>query len=112
MSLHIVASGVVDPVSQPLSDYATVPVGYLFVGLACAAIAVAATLLGTALLRAGLPRARVIRLLLGTWSAALMVVAAFPTNVPGTPPDLAAAVHRVAATWVLAALPLAGEPDR
>lgn len=106
-SLPVVV-GEVDAVRQPLSDYAAVPGGFGLFALALGAMAVAATLLGTAVAHAGLPQVRMIRLLLGTWSAALVLVAAFPTNAPGTPPDLAAAVHRVAAAWALAVLPLAG----
>ncbi len=43
-----------------------------------------------------------------SWSAALVLVAVFPTNAPGAPADLVAAVHRYAGAWVFAGLPVIG----
>lgn len=100
--------GDVDPVRQPLSDHATQAAGFVLVGIAALAMATAATLLGSALHRGGLPRAHPVRLLLGVWSAALVLVAAFPTNVPGTAPDTSSLVHRVAAAGVVAVPPVVG----
>ncbi|MGQ0575174.1 MAG: DUF998 domain-containing protein [Pseudonocardia sp.] len=98
----------VDPVRQPLSDHATQATGFVLVGIAALAMAAAAALLRSALGRGGLPRARPVRVLLGVWSTALVLVAAFPTNVPGTAPDTSSLVHRVAAAGVVAVPPVIG----
>ncbi|WP_214369428.1 DUF998 domain-containing protein [Pseudonocardia sp. H11422] len=106
--LHVAGSTAVHPLSATISDYAGVPGGYALLGISAVALAVAGCVLAVGLSRAGLPRPALPAALLGTWSAAMLLVAVFPTNAPGTPPDLAAAVHRYAGGWVFAALPLAG----
>lgn len=98
----------VDPVGQPLSDYATQPVGFVLVAVAAGAAAVAGLLLAAAIARSGPPGTRIPRVLLRLWSAALVVAAAVPTNPPGTDADLGALVHRSAAGGLLAFLPVAG----
>lgn len=110
--LHLVGSAggptAVDPIRHTLSDYVVAPDGYALLGLSAVALAAAGLVVAAALARAGLPRPRRPTLLLVSWSAALVVVAVFPTNAPGTMPDLAATVHRYAGAWVFAALPLVG----
>ncbi|WP_300010702.1 DUF998 domain-containing protein [Pseudonocardia sp.] len=104
--LHVVGSTVVDPLNSPISDYVAVPGGYTLVGLSTLALAVAGLVLAAAISAARLPGARTVGGLLTAWSVALLVVAVFPTNHPGTPLDVAAWVHRVGGALVFALLPI------
>jgi hypothetical protein len=106
--LHLSASTTVDPLASTISDYVTVPGGHALLGISAAALAAAGLVLAAALRHSALPGTGVPAALMVSWSAALLVVAVFPTNAPGTPPDAAAAVHRVAGAWVFAVLPLVG----
>jgi hypothetical protein len=104
--LHV-AGGVagVDPLRHTLSDYVVLPGGYLVLGIAAGAMALAGGLLAVDAhrLRAG----RAVVLLFASWAVAMAVAGIFPTNPPGTPPDVVAAVHRYAGAWVFAVLPVA-----
>jgi hypothetical protein len=95
----------VDPLVHTVSDYVLLPAGHLVLGIAAAALALGATVLTVAAGRAGGSRAAVA--LLASWAAAMAVAGIVPTNVPGTPADVAAAVHRYAGAWIFAVLPLA-----
>lgn len=103
--LHGTASATVHPVSQPISDYVVAPGGYALLAGSTLALAGAGLVLARRMRAAGLPRPAVA--LLASWSGALVLVGAFPTNAPGAPPDVVAAVHRYAGAWALVALPLA-----
>jgi hypothetical protein len=105
--VHVAAVGVVDPLEQTISDYVAIPGGYLLLALAAVALAVAGIALAAGLRPAGLPDAGPPATLLMSGSAALLLVAVFPTNAPGTPAGVVANIHRVAGGWVFAALPLA-----
>ncbi|HXV93063.1 MAG TPA: DUF998 domain-containing protein [Pseudonocardia sp.] len=107
-ALHATAAGEVDPVAQTISDYVAVPGGYALLGLGTAALATAGLVLAGGIRRAGLPRHRPVAALLGSWSAAMVLVGLFPTNEPGTPAGVVAAVHRYAGAWAIAVLPLVG----
>jgi hypothetical protein len=104
--LHLVGSSAVDPVAAPVSDYVAVPGGYTLIGVSAVALAVAGLVLAAGLGASGLPRARTVGGVLVGWSAALMVVAVFPTNVPGTPVTFAAWVHRLGGAVVFGLLPV------
>ncbi|MCE3554985.1 DUF998 domain-containing protein [Pseudonocardia sp. RS11V-5] len=106
--LHVAGalhSPVVDPLVHTVSDYVLLPGGHLVLGIAAAALALAATVLAGAAARAGASRAPVG--LLASWAVAMVVAGVVPTNAPGTPPDLSAAVHRYAGAWIFAVLPVA-----
>jgi hypothetical protein len=105
--LHLGSAGLVDPWHQTISDYVVVPGGYALLGAAASALAVACVMLAAALGNAGLPRPGRPAALLLSAAAALVLVAVFPTNIPGTEPGVVANVHRVAGGWVFAALPSA-----
>lgn len=105
--LHLAGAGLVDPVDHTISDYVVVPGGYVLLGVAAAALAGASVALASALSNAGLPRPGPPAALLNSAAAALVLVAVFPTNIPGTEAGVVANVHRVAGGWVFAALPLA-----
>ncbi|MDN5933232.1 MAG: hypothetical protein L0I24_19560, partial [Pseudonocardia sp.] len=83
--LHLVGASDVDPIAAPVSDYVAVPGGYSLIGVSAVALAVAGLVLAAGLGAALLPHAGTVGGVLVGWSAALMVVAVFPTNVPGTP---------------------------
>jgi len=104
--LHVAGiAGAVDPLQHTLSDYVALPGGYLVLGIAAAALAVAGAALAVAAHRLGAGRVPVA--LLASWAVAMAVAGIFPTNPPGTPPDVVAVVHRYAGAWVFAVLPLA-----
>ncbi|WP_344413918.1 DUF998 domain-containing protein [Pseudonocardia ailaonensis] len=94
-----------DPLHLTLSDYVGLPGGYLVLGIAAGALALAATVLAVAAARAG--ASRVVVALLASWAVAMVVAGIFPTNPPGTPPDVVAAVHRYAGVWLFTVLPIA-----
>jgi hypothetical protein len=104
--LHVVGSTVVDPVDNPISDYVAVPGGYTLVGVSTLALAAAGLVLAAGIAAARLPRARTVGGLLTAWSVALLVVAVFPTNNPGTPVDVTAWVHRLGGAVVFSLLPI------
>ncbi|MBU2664896.1 DUF998 domain-containing protein [Actinoplanes bogorensis] len=99
----LLVAGDVDPVHEMLSDaIQTVPGAVLLMVAACA-LASAGLWLAAGAWRT-LPRPALFITLVLVWSAALVAVAFFPTNLPGTTPDMFAVVHRVGA-GLMAALP-------
>lgn len=104
--LHLVGSSAVDPITAPVSDYVAVPGGYSLIGVSAVSLAVAGLVLAGGLGAARLPHARTAGGVLVGWSAALMVVAVFPTNVPGTPVTVVAWVHRLGGAVVFGLLPV------
>lgn len=106
--LHIVGAGSVDPVAQTISDYVAIPGGYALLGVAAFTLTAAGAVLAVGVCRVGLPRPGTPAALLWSWSVALLLLGVFPTNAPGTPPGLVAAVHRYAGAWAFAVLPVAG----
>ncbi|WP_165438296.1 DUF998 domain-containing protein [Pseudonocardia sediminis] len=103
---HVLGAGSLDPVALTVSDYVAVPGGGVLLGLAAAGLATAGAALVRAVPGRGWPRA--VAVLLSAWCVALVLVAVFPTNAPGSAPDLAAAVHRWAGAGVFALPPVAG----
>lgn len=106
-ALHLSATGPIEPSGWTISDYVvSVPHGTLLFALTTGALA-----LGAAALARGLrpdPGTRGIRFLLVLWAFGLVVAAAFPTNVRGTPTNLSSDIHLYAGAVVFAALPVAG----
>lgn len=100
-TVHVTGVGRVDPVAQTVSDYVALPDGAALLGLAAAGL-IAAGLAGA--VTVGTPARR----LLLVWVAAVLLVAVFPTNLPGQPPDVAAFVHRWAGALVFTLPPVAG----
>lgn len=94
-----------DPLDHTMSDYVAVPGGYLLLGLAAGALALVGGYLTRAAAVAGVRPAATV--LLGSWSAAMVVLGIFPTNAPGLPSDVISDVHRWAGAWAFASLPLA-----
>jgi hypothetical protein len=104
--LHLASVGVIDPVRHPISDYVAAPHGSALLAISFAALIVSAAALVAGLRR--LPGRGMAQALLMSWCLALALAAIFPTNVPGTPADAAALVHRYAAGWLFLSLPWAG----
>jgi hypothetical protein len=96
------------PVEEMLSHYVHGRAGWLTVAaLACAAIGSAVL---ADLARQVLPDATAGRMLLGVWTAAVTVGAAFPADPPGQwdrPPSAAGLVHGLAALVAFLVLPVA-----
>jgi hypothetical protein len=89
-----------------ISDYVALPGGYVLLGVAAIALAVAVGLLAAALRPAGLADASAPVALHGTASGGLVVAAVFPTNDLGTSAGFVADLHRLAGLVVLVALPV------
>ncbi len=94
--------GNVDPVDEMLSHSIRTMPGALLLAVASCGLSATGMWLLTGARRA--LRNRTLSILLTVWCVALVAVAFFPTNLPGTPPDAAAAVHRIGA-GLMAALP-------
>jgi hypothetical protein len=96
------------PVEEMVSHYVHGRAGWLTVtALICAAIGSAVL---TDLVRQILPGATLGRALLGVWTAAVAVGAAFPADPPGQwdrPPSAAGMIHGLAALAAFMALPVA-----
>ena len=104
--LHLVGAPAVDPITATVSDYVAVPGGYSLIGVSAVALAVAGLVLAVGLGASRLPHAATAGGMLVGWSAALMVVAVFPTNVPGSPVTVVAWVHRLGGAVVFGLLPV------
>jgi hypothetical protein len=101
--MGLLAAGDVDPFDEMLSDsIRTWPGAVLLMLAACGLAAAGAWLLAGA--RRALPRTGPVTALLTVWCVSMLAVAFFPTNLPGTPPDASAVVHRFGA-GLMAGLP-------
>lgn len=105
--LHLVGGEVVDPLETTISDYIGVPGGFALLTVAAVLLAIASLVLAGGLAPAGLVRPEAPSGLLASGAAALVIVALFPTNYPGTPIGIVANIHRVAGAWVFISIPLA-----
>jgi hypothetical protein len=106
--LHLVSAGEVDPVSRTISDYVFVAGGAGLLAVTSLSLAGGSALLLAGLRRAGGVSRGVVSLLVGAWSAGLVVATVFPTDPSGTPTSLSGAVHRYAGAVMFTALPAAG----
>ncbi len=105
--LHLSSIGSLDPLTDVISDYVFLPGGYALLGTSAFSLAVGCVALATGLGRAELPGSRAPATLFTTAAVALVLVAVFPTHMPGTDPGLVSTVHRIAGGWTFAVLPLA-----
>jgi hypothetical protein len=104
VALHTFGS--VDPVNQMLSDTVASAPGAVLLGVAGAALVVAAGFLAVGARHSDRPG--LIRTLLGLWTAGLVALAVFPTNLPGTGVTTGALVHRYGAALAVAVPPIVG----
>ena len=98
--------GSVDAVNQMLSDTVSSAPGAALLGVACAALVVAAGCLAVGARHAA--RSGLVRGLLGLWAAGLAALAVFPTNLPGTAVTTGAVIHRYGAALAVAVPPAIG----
>ncbi len=106
--LDVTGNGQLSAFTHTISDHVNAPGGpaLLTVTAACGLVAGLALMAG---MRAAALHGRTgIQVLMGSWCLAVVIAGVFPTNAMGTPPDLAAGVHRYAVGWMIAVLPLAG----
>lgn len=105
--LHLSATSAVDPATWTISDYVvTLPYGIPLFVMTTGALAIGAGVLVRGL--AHLANTRLLRASLGIWAAALLLAAAFPTNLRGTPQGFSSNVHLIAGAVVFAVLPAVG----
>ncbi|MCO1595167.1 DUF998 domain-containing protein [Micromonospora sp. RHAY321] len=107
---HLEVNDDLNPWALTVSDFAVSDRGgAIDVAMVVLALATVALLYG--LRRTGPPQptpARPTELLLGAWSAGLLLAAVVPTNEPGTAMTTAAYLHRYASVVAFLALPAAG----
>jgi hypothetical protein len=102
--LHLDAPARLSAATTTISDYVVeTPAGEPLFGLATGALALA----GIAIARC-LDGASAVRAMLAGWSLALILAAAFPTNLPGTPAGVSSTVHLMAGAVVFGLLPVVG----
>lgn len=101
--LHLDAPARLSAGTTTLSDYVVLtPGGGLLFALATGALALAALAIARG------PAGPVGRVLLLAWSVALVLVAVFPTNRPGTPADTSSTIHLLAGAVVFGLPPIVG----
>lgn len=101
LALHLVAG--LDPLTDMISEYVFAPYGWLL-PVSLTSIAVGSAVLAVRLARLD----RRAALLVGVWSACLLLVASFPTDRPGLSLSLSGGIHRYAAFAAFVSLPVAG----
>ncbi|WP_236792712.1 DUF998 domain-containing protein [Amycolatopsis sp. GM8] len=106
--LHLTAIGRLSPVSAVVSDYVFVPGGTALLAVGSLSLAAASVALLLMLIRRGLPRSGPAAVLLGVWSAGLLIATAFPTDPASVPTSFSGVVHRYAGAAMFISLPLAG----
>ncbi|MGH8794612.1 MAG: DUF998 domain-containing protein [Stackebrandtia sp.] len=104
--LHLLMSGAVDPVSQPVSDYALVWPGNGLFAFGTLSLALSCTVLSVAGL--GLSRERPVRWLLGSAAGFLALVVVFPTDPGDVVTSVIGEIHRWAASGAFVAIILVG----
>ena len=105
--LHAMAGPEVDPVSHTVSSYVHAVGGPEVFAVAAVSLAAGAVALFFGLATAGVPLDRGTRGLAGVWCASLLLVAVFPSDVPGTEVTVTGAIHNWAGGSVFLCLPAA-----
>jgi hypothetical protein len=98
--------GSVDAMHQMLSDAVVTPGGAALLGVAGAALVVAAGFLAVTARHTSHPA--LVRGLLAVWAGGIVALVLFPTNLPGTEVTTAAVVHRWGAAIAVAVPPVLG----
>jgi hypothetical protein len=112
VDLHLRLSGQVSPVWQTLSEYVHGRLGSgssaapLFSAM-CLALSLGSVALLTGIAKARRPGTTAVCLLLGTWSAGLLVCGLVPVDPDGQARSLSGQVHNIAALTAFVALPAA-----
>lgn len=100
-------AGPVDPLRDPVSDYAWHHGGRFLFTLAVLLLLAAAVTLAVAARLAALPLPPRVIVLFGLWAAGLVVVAVFPSNVSAADPTTSGSIHRAGGAVLFASLPSA-----
>jgi uncharacterized protein DUF998 len=111
IDLHLRLSGQVSPIWQTLSEYVYGKLGSssaapLF-SVMCLALSLGSVALLAGIAKAHRPGTTAVCLLLGTWSAGLLVCGLVPVDPDGQARSLAGQVHNIAALTAFVALPTA-----
>ncbi len=99
--------GSVDPLRDPVSDYAWHRGGRLLFAAAVVLLLAAAGALAVAAHLAALPRTPLAITLFVLWGAGLVVVLLFRSNVSAVDPTMSGQIHRVGGAVLFTSLPLA-----
>lgn len=109
IAVHLFGAGSIDPIEQPISHYVFVPGGYAMVFIGSFLLAFSAISIARGLLRSRTPGLQLPARLLITFAVAMALVGIFPTDPPDTVHlDAMATVHRWAAAYSFAILPVIG----
>lgn len=100
-------AGSVNPLRDPVSDYAWHRGGRLLFAVAVLLLLAAAGALAAAARLAALPRTPLASVLFVLWTAGLIVVLVFRSNVSATDPTASGEIHRVGGAVLFTSLPLA-----
>lgn len=100
-------AGPVDPLRDPVSDYAWQRGGRLLFAVAVLLILTAAGALAAAAHLARLPHPPLATVLFGLWTAGLVVILVFRSNSSASDPTVSGAIHRIGGAVLFASLPLA-----
>lgn len=109
VAVHVAGNGTIDPIEQPISQYAFVFGGFwmILIGsilLAGSAIVIAGAMLHRARAQLAIPAG-----LLVSFAVAMLLVGFFPTDPAGTATaSISATIHRWAAGYAFAVLPVIG----
>ncbi len=94
-ALHLVRPDL-NPISQPTSQYAVGPYGWLMTSAFFSmSVASFALVLGLAHAVSQPARSRIGLALLGLWGVGVLIAMVFPLNPVGTPPTLSSIIHRI-----------------
>jgi hypothetical protein len=105
--LHLAATRPMEPTAWTISDYVVgVKDGIALYGITAGLLGIGGAALAAALHTR--PGTALIRLLLMVWAVAVVLTAAFPTNLRGTQETVSSTVHLIAGAVVFAVLPAVG----
>lgn len=109
VAVHLLGASAIDPIKQPISHYVFVPGGYAMVFIGSFLLAFSAISIARGLLQSHTPGLQLPARLLITFAIAMSLVGIFPTDPPDTIHlDAMATVHRWAASYSFAVLPVIG----
>lgn len=97
----------VNPVTDPVSDYALHGSGALFFALAVALQIAGGVAVGAAMIHAGIPKEATPRTWFSLWCAGLAIVAIFPGNPSSTDTTWSGEIHRIGGALFLTSMPVA-----
>jgi hypothetical protein len=97
----------VDPIKDPVSDYAFYRAGRPWFAAAIVLVLLGARAITVAMAKAGLPRKALTNIFFGLWASGLLLIAVFQGNRFATDPTVHGEIHRLGGAVFLTCLPLA-----